>query len=380
MYMYKQYGRYMYMYVYIYNILYICNVVYYICIQCSILLYCRCFKVYTDTTFWYPHSVEEMIIWTVERDKSEFISFKTLYTVYLLMYTFIPPDCKFSEFIESISRIPGREASPKASGPPSKQTIDKQNPAAVPAKAIPVKTVSKSTVAVKPPGTNADPMRHEFQYAAFSTMHGNATQPTHTAVTMAANILRPGLPRRVDPIGTLSLNKLPLPLPGFSPGIRITVPMATNPLGMLSAHPAGAYNGVSKHPGNSTYQVQASQTPLAAVVAPISTSHTSKFSCLCTCFALPYVFLVVVYKLGEVNFKTVAEIPAELLQGISACFSSKKEVCRICFYEERLLSDIVQATNTCNNGNHQWNKPLFIIKGNGSTCMIHCAIHSCITV
>ena len=33
-----------------------------------IFFFFRCFKVYIDSEFWYAHSVEELVIWTVERE------------------------------------------------------------------------------------------------------------------------------------------------------------------------------------------------------------------------------------------------------------------------------------------------------------------------
>ena len=33
-----------------------------------IFFFSRCFKVYIDSEFWYAHSVEELVIWTVERE------------------------------------------------------------------------------------------------------------------------------------------------------------------------------------------------------------------------------------------------------------------------------------------------------------------------
>ena len=30
---------------------------------------CRCFRLYIENEFWYVHSVEEMVIWTVEKEK-----------------------------------------------------------------------------------------------------------------------------------------------------------------------------------------------------------------------------------------------------------------------------------------------------------------------
>ena len=81
----------------------------------------------------------------------------------------------------------------------------------------------------------------------------------------------------------------------------------------------------------------------------------------CNLFLIPN--HITVYKFLEVNFKSVVDIPVPLLKAISSCFKSKKEVCRLCFYEERVLSELVQATNTCSNGGHPWNKPLLVIKG-----------------
>ena len=40
---------------------------------------CRCFRVYVDSSFWYPHSVEELVIWTVEREKSKNYIFKHIH-------------------------------------------------------------------------------------------------------------------------------------------------------------------------------------------------------------------------------------------------------------------------------------------------------------
>ena len=34
----------------------------------------RCFKVYIDSEFWYAHSVEELVIWTVEREHGTCVS------------------------------------------------------------------------------------------------------------------------------------------------------------------------------------------------------------------------------------------------------------------------------------------------------------------
>ena len=34
----------------------------------------RCFRVYIENEFWYPHSVEEMIVWTVERERGDLMS------------------------------------------------------------------------------------------------------------------------------------------------------------------------------------------------------------------------------------------------------------------------------------------------------------------
>ncbi len=82
------------------------------------------------------------------------------------------------------------------------------------------------------------------------------------------------------------------------------------------------------------------------------------------------------FKFLEVNFKNVPDIPVSLLKAISNCFQSRKEVCRLCFYEERVLSGRVHSANTCSNGGHPWNKPILVIPG-GSVCF---SMASCFTV
>ena len=77
----------------------------------------------------------------------------------------------------------------------------------------------------------------------------------------------------------------------------------------------------------------------------------------------PLSFLYPVLKFSEVNFKQISDIPLTLLREIATCFNGKKEICRLCFYEERVMSVLVQATNKCDNGEHQWNKPLLVIPG-----------------
>ena len=37
----------------------------------TFVLFRRCFKVYIDNEFWYAHSVEELVIWTVEKEKGD---------------------------------------------------------------------------------------------------------------------------------------------------------------------------------------------------------------------------------------------------------------------------------------------------------------------
>ena len=41
----------------------------FVCVySCLCFFFGRCFKVYIDSEFWYAHSVEELVIWTVERE------------------------------------------------------------------------------------------------------------------------------------------------------------------------------------------------------------------------------------------------------------------------------------------------------------------------
>ncbi len=89
---------------------------------------------------------------------------------------------------------------------------------------------------------------------------------------------------------------------------------------------------------------------------------------LCT-FHYFYRLCSALYKFLEVNFKDVPDIPVPLLKAISNCFQSRKEVCRLCFYEERVLSGRVHSSNICSNGGHPWNKPILVIPG-GSMCLL----------
>ena len=40
----------------------------FVCVYFCCVFFGRCFKVYIDSEFWYAHSVEELVIWTVERE------------------------------------------------------------------------------------------------------------------------------------------------------------------------------------------------------------------------------------------------------------------------------------------------------------------------
>ena len=41
-----------------------CEVVYLVCTD-------RCFRVYIESEFWYPHTVEELVVWTIERQRGK---------------------------------------------------------------------------------------------------------------------------------------------------------------------------------------------------------------------------------------------------------------------------------------------------------------------
>ena len=38
------------------------------------LMLFRCFRLYIENEFWYVHSIEEMVIWTVEKEKGYLLS------------------------------------------------------------------------------------------------------------------------------------------------------------------------------------------------------------------------------------------------------------------------------------------------------------------
>ena len=72
-----------------------------------------------------------------------------------------------------------------------------------------------------------------------------------------------------------------------------------------------------------------------------------------------------VYKLSEISFKALEEIPRHLLESIAYCFCQKKEVCRKCFYGDRSLSSWLQEENVCSLSQHKWMNPILVIPGEG---------------
>ena len=70
-----------------------------------------------------------------------------------------------------------------------------------------------------------------------------------------------------------------------------------------------------------------------------------------------------VYKLSEISFKALEDIPQCLLESITRCFCQKKEVCRKCFYGDRSLSSWLQNENVCSLSQHKWMNPILVIPG-----------------
>ena len=70
-----------------------------------------------------------------------------------------------------------------------------------------------------------------------------------------------------------------------------------------------------------------------------------------------------VYKLSEISFKALEDIPQCLLESIARCFCQKKEVCRKCFYGDRSLSSWLQNENVCSLSQHKWMNPILVIPG-----------------
>ena len=85
-----------------------------------------------------------------------------------------------------------------------------------------------------------------------------------------------------------------------------------------------------------------------------------------------------VYKLSEISFKVLAEIPRHLLESIARCFCQKVEVCRKCFYGDRSLSSWLQGENMCSLSLHKWMNPIFVIPGEGVEWRsVRCGVGEC---